>query len=74
MSEAISTMAVRIEYLNKTIDDQRAKKDEYKAVLSQQLLGVAYLYSKLKFFASEMCIDRYGARSHTVAVQDIDWY
>ncbi|KAH0451729.1 hypothetical protein IEQ34_019028 [Dendrobium chrysotoxum] len=39
-SEAISAMAVRIEYLKKTVDDQRAKKDEYEAVLSQQLLAL----------------------------------
>ncbi|KAH0467407.1 hypothetical protein IEQ34_004645 [Dendrobium chrysotoxum] len=34
---------------------------------------VAYLYSKLKFFAFEMRIDGYGAESHTAAAQDIDW-
>ncbi|KAH0457772.1 hypothetical protein IEQ34_013087 [Dendrobium chrysotoxum] len=34
----------------------------------------ACLYSKLKFFASKMCIDRYGAGSDTAAVQDIDWH
>ncbi|XP_020599079.1 uncharacterized protein LOC110038549 [Phalaenopsis equestris] len=38
ISEAISAMVVRIEHLKKTVDDQRAKKDEYEAVLSRQLL------------------------------------
>ncbi|KAI0493795.1 hypothetical protein KFK09_023920 [Dendrobium nobile] len=41
--------------------------------LRTQLVGVACLYFKLKFFASEMCIDGYGAGTHTAAVQDIDW-
>ncbi|KAI0488481.1 hypothetical protein KFK09_028314 [Dendrobium nobile] len=34
---------------------------------------VACLYSKLKFFAFEMCIDEYGTGSHTAVIQDIDW-
>ncbi|XP_020576689.1 kinetochore protein spc25 [Phalaenopsis equestris] len=40
ISEAISAMVVRIEHLKKTVDDQRAKKDEYEAVLSRQLLAL----------------------------------
>jgi len=28
--------------------------------------------SKLRFFATEMCIDGYGAGSHNAAIQDID--
>ncbi|KAL0908770.1 hypothetical protein M5K25_023279 [Dendrobium thyrsiflorum] len=46
ISEAISAMAVRIEYLKKTVDDQRAKKDEYEAVLSQQLLALQKIEEK----------------------------
>ncbi|KAI0524553.1 hypothetical protein KFK09_003927 [Dendrobium nobile] len=37
------------------------------------LSRVAGLYSKLRFFATEMCIDGYGAESHKAAIQDIDW-
>ena len=39
IAEAISTAIVRTEELEKKIQDQRARKDEYAALISQQLLS-----------------------------------
>ncbi|PKU76500.1 hypothetical protein MA16_Dca001104 [Dendrobium catenatum] len=43
MSEAISTMAVRIEYMKKIIDDQKGKMDEYKGG-DQSVEHLSYFY------------------------------
>lgn len=46
ISEAISTMEVRIEHLQRTLDDQREKKEKYEALLSQQLLALQRIEEK----------------------------
>ncbi|GFP79041.1 pyruvate phosphate dikinase 2 [Phtheirospermum japonicum] len=39
MMESISTIKARVEELNRLVEDQRERKDEYAAIISQQFEG-----------------------------------
>ncbi|PKA62089.1 hypothetical protein AXF42_Ash014973 [Apostasia shenzhenica] len=48
ITEAISAVDVRIEHLQKIVHGQRGKRDEYKAVLKEQLLALEKIEEKNK--------------------------
>lgn len=50
--DSIAARKAKIEELKRTIQDQRTKRDEYAALLSQQSLGIFLLFMPLGFHFS----------------------